>query len=187
MRKIAPYDAILVLGFKVWPNGELSATDRRRLNRAIAFYRRGLAPIMIMVGIEAEAMREYAVAQNIPRGHILVERKSVNTIANICYVCTDHLQPRGYRRVLVVTSNFHRRRTKLIVGWVFDDQYTMTVRTARSGLSIRAYLLSIIRETSLRRFNRRILEANTTQGDASNIAHWVTLAQPEWTPWYRRR
>ncbi|GAQ81408.1 hypothetical protein KFL_000790330 [Klebsormidium nitens] len=54
--------------------------------------------------------------------HILKEWASYDTIANGYFALTAHAIPRGWRRIMMVTSAFHFERSRLIFEWMFGLQ-----------------------------------------------------------------
>lgn len=79
-------DCILVLGARVWEDGSLSAVLRDRVDAAIALYKEGVAPVLLMSGDhssesynEVEAMKEYAVEQGVPEEAILMDHAGYST------------------------------------------------------------------------------------------------------------
>ena len=87
-----------------------------RLVHAVALYKAGKAPVILVTGgsaqgdrSEAQVMRDILEVMGVPRGVILMEERSRNTHDNAVY-STELLQQRELRRILLVTSAFHMRR-----------------------------------------------------------------------------
>lgn len=51
---------------------------------------------------------------------IYVETSSYDTIGNAYFARTAHTDPRGWRKLLVVTNEFHMMRTQKIFDWIFS-------------------------------------------------------------------
>lgn len=111
----ATYDAIMVLGASVDPEGAPSDILRDRLDTAIALYRAGVAPKIIMSGDnfsdaehydEVTAMKEYATAQGVPSEDVFCDH------AGICTY--DSMYRAQYvfkvRTMVVVTQTYHLYR-----------------------------------------------------------------------------
>lgn len=115
-----PVDAIVVLGTAQW-NGRPGPVLRARLDRALADYRAGLAPVIVATGgrapgdafTEAEAARDYLVEAGVPPSAILLENEGRDTWQSMQGVAAL-LAGRGLSRVLLVSDGFHLLRTKLM-------------------------------------------------------------------------
>lgn len=115
-----PVDAIVVLGtaqYDCRPAPVLAA----RLERALAAYRAGMAPVVVVTGgrregdrcTEAEASRDFLVAHGVPRQVILMEdagRTSWESLQGVARLLAE----RDLTRVLLVSDGFHLFRVKLM-------------------------------------------------------------------------
>lgn len=128
------YQAIVVLagGFK--DNGELPQNVKYRVLTAYKLYKQGLAPRIIMSGkwspywdhsppkqTEAEMMSRYARSLGVPNSAIFNEEHSQNTSENIFYTYKIFLEPNNWRSIIIVTSDYHVRRTKQILRRTLDS------------------------------------------------------------------
>ncbi|MBI2236333.1 MAG: YdcF family protein [Magnetospirillum sp.] len=111
-----PFDAAVVLGALLRPDGSPSPAMLRRIGHAVRLFEGGRAANLLMSGgpvghptPEAEAMRALALAAGIPAERIAVEVGSRNTIQN-ARLSRPILAERGWNRVLVVTDAFHLPR-----------------------------------------------------------------------------
>lgn len=68
---------------------------------------------------EAESEARYLMAKGVPAAAIVEEKLSLDTIGNAWFLRLLHTAPRGWRRLHVVTSDFHLPRTRAIFDWVF--------------------------------------------------------------------
>ena len=87
-----------------------------RLVHAVALYKAGKAPLVLVTGggpdgvrSEAEIMRELLQVMGVPASAILLEDESRNTYQNAQFTA-GMLNELGIRRILLVTSAFHMRR-----------------------------------------------------------------------------
>jgi uncharacterized SAM-binding protein YcdF (DUF218 family) len=87
-----------------------------RLTHALALYKAGKAPLVLLSGgahpgnrSEAEIMYEHLVLMGVPASALLMERQSRDTHDNALYSAIL-LKGKGIKRVLLVTSGFHMRR-----------------------------------------------------------------------------
>lgn len=115
-----PADVIVVFGAGVWSDGRPSDALRDRTRTALDLYRRGLAPTLLFSGghgahaphSEPEAMRRMAQADGVPAEAIVLDETGLNTAATVAAVAA--LAPeRGWRRVLMVSHDYHLARIKL--------------------------------------------------------------------------
>jgi hypothetical protein len=127
------WDAVLVPGGGLRPDGSLPPWVVRRLDRAVEV--RSDAYVLPMsrgtvhkppplddrgfpVG-EADACAAHLRGRGVPDDRILVESFSVDTIGNAYFARVVHTDPMGLRRLHVVTSRFHRERTEAVFRWVY--------------------------------------------------------------------
>lgn len=110
------YDAVVVLGAQVKPDGSLSLQLKWRLDEALQAWRKANVPIVVCGAQgsnepepEAHAMRDYLAAQGVPRESILADDTSFNTRQNIRNAA-ELLKGRDVQRVLIVTSDYHQPR-----------------------------------------------------------------------------
>jgi hypothetical protein len=127
------YDAILVPGGGVREGGELPLWVKRRFDRVIEIYKNEYV-ITLSAGtllkppplddrgftiFESVAGAQYLIKNGIPPKKILVETCSYDTIGNAYFARVIHVDPRGFIKLLVITSEFHMPRTERIFRWVF--------------------------------------------------------------------
>ncbi len=127
------YDAFLILGGGLRPDGLLPPWARRRLEAALALHRNEYL-IYLSAGtvhkppplrddgfpiIEAMVGARYLIEHGVPAEYVLPEACSYDTIGNAFFSRVVHVDPRGFRRLLVITSDFHMPRTEAIFRWVY--------------------------------------------------------------------
>lgn len=127
------YDAILIPGGGVREGGGLPPWVEARLNRAMEVYS-GEYLVALSAGtphrppprspagypiFESRAAARYLVERGAPAGRVLTECHSYDTIGNAYFARTIHADPAGWRRLLVITSEFHMARAKAVFRWVF--------------------------------------------------------------------
>jgi uncharacterized SAM-binding protein YcdF (DUF218 family) len=111
-----PADAIVVLGAAQY-DGRPSPVFRARLEHAIALYRDGLAPYLLVTGgkaqgdrtTEAGAARAFALAEGVPSEAILVEDRSRTTLESLRGVA-ELMRARGMGSGLFVSDRTHMLR-----------------------------------------------------------------------------
>jgi uncharacterized SAM-binding protein YcdF (DUF218 family) len=114
------FDALIVLGYPVDPDGDPSPTEQARVAEAVHQYERGEAPRIVFTGgaagnqyVEAEVMARTAEAQGIPAGAIVEETQAKNTIENACN-SVRIMRSHGWQSAEVVTSPHHLPRAAMI-------------------------------------------------------------------------
>lgn len=118
--RAAPADAIVVLGAAQY-SGRPSPVLQARLDHALALYRRGLAPRVILTGgtapgdrtSEAAVGRSYLRRAGIPATAMLMEAEGRTTRASLTAVAAV-AGPLAIRRVILVSDPFHLLRARTI-------------------------------------------------------------------------
>ena len=122
MSVIAPADAIVLLGGAMRGDthmGTLPDLNQHadRLVHAVALYKAGKAPVIVLTGggvegarPEAQQMQDLLAVMGVPARHVLLESASRDTHDNAVNAA-QLLKSRGMRRILLVTSAYHMRRS----------------------------------------------------------------------------
>ena len=108
---------ILVLGCSVWANDQPSPMLRDRLDTAIALYKSGAAPKLLLSGdnsiaeySEPDCMYKYTLSQGVPDEDIFLDFAGFSTYDSVfrakAVFCAD--------RVIVVTQKYHLYRALMI-------------------------------------------------------------------------
>jgi|TARA_B100000405_G_scaffold189820_1_gene132998 hypothetical protein len=136
------YDAVVVVAGGMTDSGGLPPWVVSRLDHAVNEYRRHVTAeppkktYVVLSGSatphkppplqrggftlhESTAMAEYVVAAGVPPEAVLKDTASMDTIGNAYYSLLLHAAPRNWRRVQVVTSEFHAGRTRAAFEWVW--------------------------------------------------------------------
>lgn len=115
-----PFDAAIILGAAVRPDGSPSPALVRRVLHGVELARRNPSLILLMSGgavshsiPEAIIMREVAVAHGIAPQRVMTEQQSCNTIQN-ARQCKVIAAAMGWRRLVVVTDSYHLLRARYI-------------------------------------------------------------------------
>lgn len=120
-----PYDAIIVAGCRVLPDGRPSVALARRVDRAIELWRAGLAPRVVFTGglgdvgpSEASSAARYAEGRGLVAGTALLEEQSTSTWENARFAADMLERTLGRDRsaigVVVVTDRYHVVRAKRV-------------------------------------------------------------------------
>jgi len=120
----ADYDAIIVLGAQVKPDGTPSVQLTWRLDAAFSAWQKKNVPIIVCGAqgkdepeTEASAMQRYLEEKGVPASMILADPDSFNTEQNLAHA-KELLSkvPGENNRVLIVTSDYHVPRAMALAG-----------------------------------------------------------------------
>ncbi len=136
---------------------------KARLDRAYALFEEGKADYIISTGkysvmatvdpdvigprTEAEVGKQYLIARAKAQGEaasgarriedcICCEDQSIDTISNAWYAKKLCLEPLGITSCIVVTSDYHIERSRVIFEWVLGPRYTVACAEAPTQLSV---------------------------------------------------
>jgi uncharacterized SAM-binding protein YcdF (DUF218 family) len=113
----APADAIIILGAKVMPDGQLSTTLHYRVTAALDAYNAGWGEYIIACGArgddepapEADIIAAYLTERGVPPAFIIRDADSYNTYENLVNA-RALMEERGLGTAIIITSNYHVRR-----------------------------------------------------------------------------
>ncbi|MBX2801161.1 MAG: YdcF family protein [Myxococcales bacterium] len=118
-----PYDAIVVPGCRVMPDGRPSGALARRVRRAVALYHDGAAPRIVLTGglgdgpiTEAEAAARMCQGLGVEERALVREGASTTTYENAAFAARL-----VSGRVLVVTDSYHAFRCQRMFRRFFED------------------------------------------------------------------
>jgi uncharacterized SAM-binding protein YcdF (DUF218 family) len=127
------WDAIVVAGCPVRPDGRPSASLVRRTTKAVELWRQGLAPVIVLTGgvvnwppAEAVAAAHAARDLGVPESALILESQSTNTAENAQFTRKLALFNAGSSgakstsRLIVVTDRYHVRRCEWFFGEYFE-------------------------------------------------------------------
>lgn len=112
---------ILVMGSRLDGLGRPTPTYRRRLDRALALFRRSPEATLFLLGgsracgapTEAEAGARYLLARGVPERALVREERSRHTLENLRFYRSASA-PSDRRPAVLVTSRFHLARSSLL-------------------------------------------------------------------------
>jgi len=111
--------------------------DGERAARAALLYQRGLAPVVVGSGRRlrryagiAEMMEHDLQAHGVPKGAIVRFAHDAENTREEAELLEKLARERKWRRVIVVTSNYHARRARYIFRHVFPPQVDVRVAGA---------------------------------------------------------
>lgn len=117
-------DCVIVLGARVWPDGQVSNALGYRLDEALEAYNKGLVKKIITTGArggdepvaEAIASRDYLMGRGVPEADILMDAESYDTVQNLQHA-KRIMQENGLHTALLCTSDYHVTRAL----WIADE------------------------------------------------------------------
>ncbi len=139
------WDAIVVAGCPVRPDGQPTAALMRRTTKAVELWQKGLAPVIVLTGgvskwppAEAVAAARFARELGVPEAALMIEDRSKTTAENarfarkLALFDSDHAPTTGNDdsrqggarsglRIIVVTDSYHVRRCEWLFGAYFDN------------------------------------------------------------------
>lgn len=127
------YDTAIILCHKLKAGRELSKESRERVDAGIEKYLQKEVASLIMSGgycyelpfSVAECMEEYALKRGMPKEKIILEDVSLDTIGQLIFCKEGIIDPRGFRKILIVTHDWHMTKTEVMSYFVFDKKYDL--------------------------------------------------------------
>lgn len=130
------YDAIIVAGCRVYPDGNPSPTLQHRVALAVELWKQGVAPRVVFTGgldeeveaawgkdgpTEARAAAAWAEARGLPKSAVVLEEQSTSTEENAAFAARKlHAE-----RVVVVTDAYHTFRAGRVFARHFGEVDTV--------------------------------------------------------------
>lgn len=139
------YDALIILGSGVKPNGKLPKLGNERVEFAATLCKKAKHVICSGKGptrhtkpkiTEAKAMKKKLIELGVPAKKILLEEQSHSTLTNAYYCKALLCEPKRFRKLLISTSDFHMKRSKLIFQHVFGPNYTLSFSSTKHDLGL---------------------------------------------------
>ena len=142
-------DAILVLGARVWDNGQPSGILKDRISTGVALYDAGASGRLLMSGDhgsvdydEVNAMKDYAVEMGVPAESIFMDHAGFSTYESV-YRARDIFQ---VRTIVIVSQQYHLYRALYVARALGLDAYGVSCDRREYN----AFLLFDVRETLAR-------------------------------------
>lgn len=137
-------DCIIVLGCRLYGK-EPSPFLKRRLDEGIRLYNEGYGKYIIVSGgkgngetvSEAEAMKNYLIANGVDSERIITEDKSVSTFTNLKYSKVK-MDEHGFKFAIVVSNKYHLKRTSLMAK-------SLDMKCSYSGIFVSQYITNEIK------------------------------------------
>mmetsp|Transcript_14023 Transcript_14023/g.41261 ORF Transcript_14023/g.41261 Transcript_14023/m.41261 type:complete len:280 (+) Transcript_14023:26-865(+) len=130
-----PFDAVVVPGGGITPEGDATVWVRARLDKALELFETNPNAYFVLLSRgtphkpppmdmdnrpidEAYVSAEYMRERGVPSERLLQDTWSLDTIGNALFLRLMHLEPRKLKRVAVITNTFHMNRVRAIFEWV---------------------------------------------------------------------
>ena len=142
MNSTSPPNAVIVLGNLMDASGRLNTETRARVETAVHEMRGRNAPMLVTCGWAyrddstrciADAMRDHAIQMGIPAEAVHAERAPRDTVGDAVFTLRNLALPRRWRRVVVVTSQYHTARTRSIFAFIYGPDIEIEVVSAPSA------------------------------------------------------
>ncbi|GAC1630185.1 MAG: hypothetical protein NVS9B14_00500 [Candidatus Acidiferrum sp.] len=111
-----------------------------RATRAAELYRQGLAPVVVASGVRlrpyagvGELMEHDLIERGVPKDKVLRFPQDAENTREEAEVLAKLATEKNWKRVIIVTSNYHTRRTRYIFHRVFPGSIAVSVASARDG------------------------------------------------------
>lgn len=138
-------DAIVILSNKLTPDRDLNEESMKRVEKGVELYKEGISSLIIMNGgpglftektlegkcvprgthpVQSEVMRDYALSLGVPNDKILIQDFSSDTVGEAYFVKEIFLFSMQLRNIIVVTSDYHMKRAKIIFDQVLGPGYS---------------------------------------------------------------
>ncbi len=130
------YDAVIVLANEMDIDGVLNTESSLRANLAVKMAKDFKIPYIITCGWAyrndsdvkiADAFKSYIVKLGLRDEQILTEENSRDTVGDAVFTRLNLVEPLGFRKFCVVTSNYHVTRTRKIFNFVYGSNFRLDV------------------------------------------------------------
>lgn len=138
------YSAIIVLGNRMNKEGQLNIESSSRMNLAIEIFHENQEPHIVTCGWAyradspialADAMKNYAIKMGkITPELILTEKNSRDTVGDAIFTKNNISKIKGWRNIIVVTSDYHVSRAHIIFNYVYGGNYNIKIIGATTGI-----------------------------------------------------
>lgn len=91
-----------------------------RLEKGVTLYKDGFAPYLLLSNGSVEQLYERALQLGVPKDSILLENQSTSTLENARF-SKEVMLKHQFHSVIVVSSNFHMRRVKVLFDRTFKN------------------------------------------------------------------
>ena len=167
------FDCIIVLANEMDKEGNLNDETISRINLAYKLFLCNKSSYLITCGWDyridsslfiGNVMKEFALKLGVPDKKIISEINSRDTVGDAFFTKHNIIKKRGWKNLLVVTSNYHVDRTLKIFKFIYGVDYNFKVFGAKGFDS---YKKLITEKKSIKSFKETF--KNINEGDDINI------------------
>jgi len=136
-------EAIIVLGHES-DKEKLSDLCIKRLEKALEIYSKKEVSIIFSGGhslksklegpSEAALMNKYALQKGVNPKNIILEENSRDTQGN-AYFTKQIIKKKGWKRILVITSDFHILKTKFLFDFIYGPKFKISYIGVKTNLT----------------------------------------------------
>ncbi len=130
------YDCAIVLAHDLNKDNTLEKQTKNRVKLSIEQYKVGRVGKLIMSGghkdlgvgygvSEAEVMIKYAAERGVKPTDLIGEDVSLESVGELIFCKLGVIDPRRFRKILVISNNYHLVRLGQIARIVFDANYSV--------------------------------------------------------------
>lgn len=186
-------DAIIVLG-RVDQYGHLTIDAYERIRYAAELYKKGVASVIVAPAkwwykltysppaTEAGIIKARLMEYGVPETAILCEETSCDTMGAPYFLKVDFVLPRGWKNIIVVTSEDHARRTRYMFHKVFAGSIVIQYTWGNRVLTDREYKKSLEREAKSLQLMESTWIGPMAPGDHEYLAREVFVQHPGYNP-----
>lgn len=176
------FDCIIALANEMDHEGNLNVESVARIKLASELFFDRPSTTLITCGWNyrkdsklfiGEVMKDYAVKLGVPSEKIIAELNSRDTVGDAFFTKFNIVKNRGWKNLLVVTSDYHVNRTSTIFNFIYGAEYTIKVIGA-PGFDSHDKQLS--ENKSLEAFHQTF--QNVTAGDDVKIYERLSTQHP---------
>jgi len=133
------YDAVIVLANEMDAQGVLNKESSSRADLAANLTKKLKIPYVVTCGWAyridtniniADAFKDYIATLGVIPEQIITEVNSRDTVGDAVFTRMNIVEPLGFKKFCVVTSNYHVARTKKVFDFVYGSNFSFDVRGA---------------------------------------------------------
>lgn len=176
-------DAVIILSNHMNAEGQLNDESARRASKGVEVFKESNAKVIITCGWAyrndssiaiGDAFKHHLVERyEINDEKILVETTSRDTVGDAYFTKINIVDPSQWKRLIVVTSDYHVKRTIEVFNFVYGDRYWISVVGAQTRHDSEKHLAE---NNSLEAFRHTF--TGVTKGNDFDILNALKIRHP---------